>query len=229
MLLSPAEWQALRISLQVSLVAVALGLLPAIAIAWLLARRAFPGRFLVQTLVNLPLVIPPVVTGYLLLIALGTHGWLGSRLHAWLGIRLVFDWKGAAIASGVVAFPLMVRAIQVGIESVDPRFEQAHRTLGHGALSTLRRVTLPLCRHAVIAGAVLAFARALGEFGATIMIAGNIPGQTRTIPLAIYTALESPGGDQQAWRLVGISIILAAGALAASELMLARARRRLAP
>jgi molybdate transport system permease protein len=161
--------------------------------------------------------MPPVVTGYLLLIAFGQRGYLGHFLDDWFGIRIVFTWKGAALASAIMAFPLMVRSIRVAIAGVDVRLEQAARTLGAGPLRTFFRITLPLARRGIIAGSVLAFARSMGEFGATVMIAGNIPGETQTIPLFIYSAINAPGGFEASARLVVVSIILAAGALVVAE------------
>lgn len=185
--LSAEEWTALGLSLQVAVVATLAGLPLAIAIGYLLARHDFVGKSAVETIVYLPLVLPPVVTGYLLLVAFGQRGVLGRWLAAWFGVRLVFDWKGAALASAVMALPLMVRTIRLAIAEVDVRLEQAARTLGAGPLETLRRVTLPLARRGLIAGAVLGFARSMGEFGATIMIAGNIPGETQTSPCTFIT------------------------------------------
>jgi molybdate transport system permease protein len=218
-MLTTAEWETLGLSLFVAAIAVACSLPLGMALAWLLARKAFWGKTLVETVVNLPLVMPPVVTGYLLLVMLGRRGWLGSRLEAWFGLEFVFDWKGAAVASAVMAFPLMVRPIRLAFAGVDPRLETASRTLGAGRLATLWRITLPLARPGIIAGCVLAFARSLGEFGATIMIAGNVPGQTRTIPLHIYTLLETPGGLQQAHTLIVVSIVIAAAAIFAGEVL----------
>jgi len=212
-MLSPAEWQAVRLSLQVAAVAVAASLPFGVALAWLLARRRFRGKAAVETIVNLPLVLPPVVTGYLLLVTFGANGWLGRHLP----FRLVFDWKGAAVASAVVAFPLMVRAIRVAFAAVDPGLEDAARTLGAGRLDAFLTVSLPLARNGVVGGCVLAFARSLGEFGATIMIAGSIPGETRTIPLFVFDLLASPGGAEAARRIVIVSIVLAGAALYASE------------
>lgn len=215
--LSVAEWQAIRLSLLVGVTAVLMSLPFGVLLGWLLARRRFYGKALVETILNLPLVLPPVVTGYLLLVTFGTRGWLGSHLYEWFGIRIVFDWKGAAVASAVVAFPLMTRAVRIAFTSVDHRLEQAARTLGAGPIDVFFTVSLPLARHGIIAGSVLAFARSIGEFGATIMIAGSIPGQTRTIPLFIFNLLESPGGVDAARRIVIVSIIIAAGALLVSE------------
>jgi molybdate transport system permease protein len=228
MLLSWEEWQAIRLSVQVSLAAVAVSLPFGVALGWLLARHDFRGKVLVETVLNLPLVLPPVVTGYLLLVAFGRNGSLGGLLDRWLGVRLVFDWKGAALASAVVAFPLMVRAIRLAFSAVDRRLEQAARTLGAGPLDAFFTVTLPLARPGIIAGAILAFARGMGEFGATLMIAGNIPGETRTIPLYIYTLLETPGGADRAQRVLAVSVLVAAAALAAGEFLERRGRARLA-
>lgn len=227
--LTPAEWEAVRLSLWVGATAVLASLPLGVALGWLLARKQFYGKSALETLINLPLVLPPVVTGYLLLMTFGRRGWLGQHLDAWLGIRIVFNWKGAALASAVIAFPLMVRAMRTAFLSVDARLERAARTLGAGWLDTFFTVTLPLARHGLIAGCILAFARSMGEFGATIMIAGNIPGQTRTIPLYIYDLLESPGGAEQAHRVVLISIAIAAVALVAGETLERRSRGRTSP
>lgn len=226
-LLTREEVRALALSVQVSLVAVLLTAPLGIATGWLLARRHFWGKTLVETVVNLPLVMPPVVTGYLLLVVFGRRGWLGGLLDRWLGIRLVFDWKGVALAAAVMAFPLMVRSMRLAFAAVDERLEQAARTLGATAWGAFRSITLPLAWHGLVAGCVLAFARAIGEFGATIMIAGNIPGETRTLPLAIYTLLESPDGEHAARRLVLISIAIAAAAILVGELLHRRMERRL--
>lgn len=210
---SSPEINAILLSLVVALAAV-IGSLPlGIATGWWLARYSFPGKSLVETVVNLPLVLPPVVTGYALLVAFGQNGPLGSLLEEYLGIRVVFDWKGAALAAAVVSFPLMVRSIRVAFASIDPRLLAAAHSLGAGRFDAFLTVALPLARSGVIAGAVLAFARSLGEFGATVMIAGNIPGQTRTIPLYLYTNLETPGGFGQAWPVILASVLLSAGAL----------------
>lgn len=225
--LSPAEWSAIRLSLWVSLAAVVVSLPWGIGLAWLLARKRFWGKSLVETLVNLPLVLPPVVTGYVLLLAFGRRGWIGRYLDEWLGVTMVFDWKGAALASAVVAFPLMVRAMRVAFTSVDARLEQAACTLGAGPLDTFFTITLPLAFHGLIAGCILSFARSIGEFGATIMIAGNIPGQTRTIPLYIYHLMETPGGFEASRGIVLVSIVIAAAALLAGELLERRTRGRL--
>ncbi len=221
------EWQAIRLSLLVAGVAAGCSLPPAVLVGWLLAKRQFAGKFLVETLVNLPLVLPPVVTGYLLLVVFGRKGPLGALLERTLGWRFVFDWKGAALAAAVVSFPLMVRPIRVAFAAVDDRLLQAARTLGAGPLDAFLTIALPLARRGVLSGLLLAWARSMGEFGATIMIAGSIPGETRTMPLMVYSLLESAGGMQRAGRLVVASIIIAAAALAAGEWLERRDRARL--
>lgn len=215
--LSPQEWTALRLSLRVSVWATLCSLPFGIAVAWLLARRRFWGHGLLNGLVHLPLVLPPVVTGYLLLLAFGRNGWIGAWLDRWFGFSFAFAWTGAALAAAVMAFPLMVRAIRLSLEAVEPRLEQAAATLGASPLRVFLTVTLPLMLPGIVAGAILAFAKAMGEFGATITFVANIPGQTQTIPTAIYTALQVPGGEAAAWRLVVIAVIVATGALALSE------------
>jgi molybdate transport system permease protein len=214
--LTADEWLALRLSFRVSLCAVLASLPPAIAAGYLLARWQSRGKWLLELAVNLPLVLPPVVTGYLLLMLFAPRGPLGGALENALGVRIVFSWMGAAIAAAVVSFPLMVRAIRLAFQAVDPRLEMAARSLGAGRFGAFFSVTLPLARSGVLAGCVLAFARSLGEFGATIMVAGNIVGETQTIPLAIFSDWNR-GADAQVWRLVTISIGLAAAALVASE------------
>jgi molybdate transport system permease protein len=211
--LSPAEWSALALSLQVAGIATLMSLPCAIGLGYLLARTSFIGKSLLETIVNLPLVMPPVVTGYFLLLTFGQHGWLGRWLYEALGLRLIFDWKGAALAAAVMAFPLMVRAIRIAMASIDTRLEMAARTLGANRWETFFRITLPLSRRGIVAGMVLAFARSLGEFGATIMIAGNIPGETQTMPLYIYAQLSHPGGLAESYRLVLVSMLLSAAAL----------------
>jgi molybdate transport system permease protein len=210
------EWIAIRLSLIVSGVAVACALPLAIACGYALARGTFRGKWLVEVLLNLPLVLPPVVVGYLLLLVLGRRGWLGRWLDLW-GMRISFTWAGAALAAAVVAFPLMARACRIAFAGVDVRYELAARTLGAGRWEAFRRVALPLARRGVLAAAVLGFARSLSEFGATIMLAGNIPGATRTIPLAIYSAAQRVDGDASATRLVCVSVVLAAAALGTCE------------
>jgi molybdate transport system permease protein len=221
------QWSAIFLSLQVAIVAVVVSLPLGIALGWLLARKRFPGKAVVETLVNLPLVLPPVVTGYLLLVTFGRNGVAGNWLEDWFGFRLVFNWKGAALAAAVVSFPLMVRAIRVAFAGVDRRLESAARVLGAGRLDAFLTVSLPLAMHGIIAGTLLAFARSLGEFGATIMIAGNIPGETRTIPLHIYHELETPGGMQASVSIVVFSILISALALAGGEWLERRSGRHL--
>ncbi|KNY23156.1 molybdate ABC transporter permease subunit [Methylobacterium sp. ARG-1] len=224
--LPPDAWNAVALSLRVASVATLASLLPGLAVAWLLARRRFPGRALLDGLVHLPLILPPVVTGYLLLLALGRRGVLGGAL-AEIGIVFAFRWTGAALACAVMGFPLMVRAMRLSIEAVDPRLEQAAGTLGASPLAVFLTVTLPLSLPGCIAGAVLAFAKAMGEFGATITFVSNIPGETQTLPSAIYTLTQVPGGEGPALRLTLISVALSVAALLISEFLAARAARRL--
>ena len=224
--LSPQEWQAVALSLRVSLMATALSLPFGIWVAHLLARRQFWGKAALNGLVHLPLILPPVVTGYLLLLTFGRKGFVGQYLEM-LGIVLAFKWTGAVLAAAVMAFPLMVRAIKLAFEAVDPKLEQAASTLGAAPIWVFATVTLPLILPGIIAGAVLAFAKAMGEFGATITFVSNIPGQTQTLPSAIYAFLQVPGGDPQAFRLVAISVALAMAALVVSEVMARAAQRRI--
>jgi molybdate transport system permease protein len=224
--LTSEEWVAVQLSLRIALVAT-LGALPfGIAIAWLLARRSFWGKSLLDGLVHLPLVLPPVVTGYLLLIWFGRRGVIGSFLADTFGIVLSFRWTGAALACAVMGFPLLVRAARLSFEAVDPRLEQAAATLGANPFWRFFTVTLPLALPGVIAGMVLCFAKALGEFGATITFVSNIPGETQTISAAIYTYTQIPGGDGPALRLVVLAIIIALIALIASEWLARRAGAR---
>jgi molybdate transport system permease protein len=197
-----------------------------VGLAYLLARGRFWGRRLLELLVDLPLVLPPVVTGYLLLVALGPRGPIGALLERWFGARLVFNWEAAALASAVVSFPLLVRAARIAFEEIDPRLSAAARSLGAGRFDAFVSVSLPLAWRGIVAGMLLAFAPSLGEFGATIMVAGNIEGQTRTIPLALYSLVNRPGGVEQSWRLVVVSILLAAAALVVSALIERRHARR---
>ena len=222
-MLSPAEWEVIGLSLKVSLVAMAAALPVAYALAWLLARRSFPGKLLLDALVHLPLVIPPVVTGWLLLLAFGRNGPAGAFLDHTFGLTLVFNWTGAALAAGVMALPLMVRAMRLSIEAVDRRLVEAARTLGAGRWRAFRTITLPLSLPGILAGMVLGFARSIGEFGATITFAANIPGETRTLPLAIYTLLQTPGGETAVARLAIVSVLLSLGALVVSEWLVRRA------
>ncbi|WP_199533341.1 molybdate ABC transporter permease subunit [Rhodovulum sp. 12E13] len=214
--LSPAEWEAVRLSLRVALWATLFSLPLGVLVAYALARWRFPGREVLNVLVHLPLIMPPVVTGYLLLLTFGTRGPIGGLLADW-GIVFAFRWSGAALAAGVMAFPFMVRAVRLSIEAVDPKLEQAAATLGASRPWIFLTVTLPMIVPGIIAGTVLTFAKGMGEFGATITFVSNIPGQTQTIPLAIDLLLETPGGEAQAARLAGLSILLAALALALSE------------
>lgn len=215
--LSQEEWQAVRLSLKVAAVATLASLPLGLFTAHVLARWRFPGHALLNGLVHLPLILPPVVTGYVLLLAFGRRGPIGAWLHETFGFTFAFQWTGAVLAAAVMAFPLMVRAMRLAIEAVDPRLEAAAATLGAGRVWVWATVTLPLCLPGVVAGAVLAFAKSLGEFGATITFVSNIPGQTQTLPSAIYAALQMPGGEGAAGRLVLISVLLALGALFASE------------
>ena len=223
--LSPEEIAAVRTSLAVGARAVAVALPLAVLTALALARGRFPGRSVLNAAAHAPLVLPPVVVGYLLLLAFGVHGPIGSVLERLFGVRLVFTSAGASLASGVMAFPLMVRAIGLSLEAVDPKLEEAARSLGAGALDRFLSITLPLSLPGVLAAAIVGFAACLGEFGAVITFAANVPGQTQTLPLAIYTALQSPGGDAAATRLASLSFAIAVAALIASE-ALARANRR---
>lgn len=220
-MLTEGEWNIVVLSLKVSFVAI-LAVLPlAFGLAWLLARKRFPGKVLLDALIHLPLVLPPVVTGWLLLLAFGTNGPAGRFLAETLGLTFIFRWTGAALAAAVMALPLMVRAMRLSIEAVDRRLEGAARTLGAGPWRTFVSVTLPLASPGVLAAMVLGFARSIGEFGATITFVSNIPGETRTIPLAIYTALQVPGEEANVARLAFISVLLSLAALVGSE-MLAR-------
>lgn len=224
-LLSPAEWNALWLSAQVATWCVLATAIPGLALGWLLARREFRGKLLLDAIVHLPLVLPPVVVGFVLLLVLGEQGFVGRWLHQALGWEIAFTWKAAVIASGVMGFPLMVRAIRLSIESVDPRLEGAAATLGAGPWRRFITITVPLSLPGILTGFLLAFARSLGEFGATITFAGNIAGETRTLPLALFTYAQSPGGDVPAVRLVIISVVLAFIAVWLSELMAQRVRR----
>ncbi len=226
-MLTPAEWEAIRLTLLVASVAVIASLPFAIALGWLLAKREFPGKFLVETMIGLPLVLPPVVTGYLLLVAFSRQSPLGSFLENVLGLRFVFDWKGAAVASAVVAFPLLLRPIRLAFTAIDDRLLQASRTLGARPFDAFWSIALPLARPGILSGSLLAFARGMGEFGATIMLAGNIPGMTRTVPLMIYSQLETPGGFGRSVPLVVASIAIAAVSLFCGELLERHGRRRL--
>jgi molybdate transport system permease protein len=225
--LSSEEWRAVTLSLRVSAVATVLSLPFGIFVAYALARWQFRGRQLLNGLVHLPLILPPVATGYLLLITFGRKGYVGQWLDQWFGIVLAFRWTGAALAAAVMAFPLMVRAIRLAVEAVDPKLQEAAATLGAPRLWVFATVTLPLILPGIIAGAILAFAKAMGEFGATITFVSNIPGQTQTLPSAIYAFLQVPGGDDQAFRLVLVAIVIAMAALLLSEWVSRAVARRI--
>src|SRR6516164_8639314 len=224
--LSPAEWTAVALSLRIALVATAWALPFGIAIGWLLARGKFWGKTVLDGLVHLPLVLPPVVTGYLLLMWFGRKGPIGAFLYDHFGVVLAFRWTGAALASGVMGFPLLVRAIRLSLEAIDRKLEDAAATLGANRAWVFATVTMPLALPGVIAGMVLCFAKALGEFGATITFVSNIPGETQTLSAAIYTYTNVPGGDAAAGRLVLVAIVLALAALIASEWFARRAGMR---
>ena len=227
MALTPLEVEAIMLSLRVAGWAVLISLPLGIAVAWLLARYRFPGWAVVNGLVHLPLVLPPVAVGFVLLLLLGRQGPLGAWLDDWFGITLAFTWQGAAVASAVVSFPLMVRAIRLSIEGMDRRLETAARTLGAPPVWVFASISLPLMAPGVLTGTILAFARCLGEFGATITFVSNIPGETRTLPLALYTYTQVPGGLDGAFRLMVIAIVIAFAALVGSELLARVLRRRL--
>jgi molybdate transport system permease protein len=226
-MLTPAETEALLLSLRVAVWCVVATLPLGIGVAWLLARREFVGKNLVNGVLHLPLVLPPVAVGYLLLLSLGRTGPVGGWLYETFGVSIAFTWRGAVVASAVMAFPLMVRAIRLSLEAVDRRLESAARTLGSGPGRIFLTITLPLIAPGILTGSILAFARSLGEFGATITFVSNIEGETRTLPLALYTMAQTPDGEAGALRLVAISAALAMMALLASEVTAGRLRRRL--
>lgn len=226
--LSPEEWRAVALSLRVSFWATLLSLPLGIFVAYALARWEFWGKQVLNGLVHLPLILPPVVTGYLLLLTFGRKGYVGQFLDEWFGIVLAFRWTGAVLAAAVMAFPLMVRAIRLAIEAVDPKLEEAASTLGAPRLWVFATVTLPLILPGIVAGAILAFAKAMGEFGATITFVSNIPGQTQTLPSAIYAFLQVPGGDGQAFRLVVVAIVVAMAALLLAEWVSREIAKRIA-
>lgn len=225
--LTPLEIEALGLSLRVALWSVAVSLPFGLAMAWLLARYEFFGKTLLNGIVHLPLVLPPVVVGYLLLVLFGRQGPLGAWLLATFGVSLPFTWEGAALAAAVMAFPLMVRAMRLSIEAIDQNLETAARTLGASRRNVFVTITLPLIMPGILAGGVLAFARSLGEFGATITFVSNIPGETRTLPLALYSLIQTPGGEAGALRLALLSVLLSLAALAASEAIARRLRARM--
>lgn len=224
--LTGEELNAIVLSIKVGIWSVAAGLIPAIGLAYLLARSRFRGKSLVDAVIHLPLVVPPVVTGYILIITLGRYTPLGSLLQS-MGIKFAFNWKGAVVASLIMSLPLMVRAIRISIEAVDRRLEDAARTLGAGSLRIFLTITLPLALPGIISGAILGFARSLGEFGATVTFVANIPGETQTLPLALYSYTQMPGGEMMAARLCLVSIVIAVAALAVSEIFAQRASARL--
>lgn len=225
-MLTPAEWEALRLSLSVALRSVAFSLPLAIGVAWVLVRARVRGRTVLDALVHLPLVLPPVAVGYLLLLLFGVRGPIGAWLDATFGVRLAFTTAGAALATAVMSFPLIVRAIRLSLEGIDPGLEDAARTLGAGPVDRFFTITLPLAAPGVLAGAVTAFAAGLGEFGAVITFAANVPGETRTLPLALYTAIQSPDGDASAARLAALSFGLGFAGLLAAEFLARRVRAR---
>lgn len=224
-LLTPLELEAAWLSIKVSLTATLVGLPLALGAAWLLARRDFPGKWLLNALIHAPLVVPPVVVGYVLLVTLSPAAPIGRFFEEILGFPLAFTWRGAALASGIMAFPLMVRAIRISLDAVDRGLESAARTLGAGPFDVFASITLPLIVPGLLAASILGFARALGEFGATITFVASIPGETRTLPLALYELAQIPGGEAGAFRVALISLVIAVGALAASEWLARRMGR----
>ena len=226
MLLNAEELQALRLSLEVALWSLVWNLPVATAVAWVLVRRRFPGRTLLDAFVHLPLVLPPVLTGYVLLVLLGRHGAIGAWLERWFGVSVAFRWTGAVIAAAVMAFPFFVRSVRLSIEAIPRELDEIAASLGAGSWQRFWRVLLPLSLPGIAAGTTLAFAKALGEFGATITFVSNIPGETRTIALAIQSLTQVPGGEYGIWRLAIVSVLLSVGALAASEWLTRRALRR---
>lgn len=227
MMLSVEEWGVIQLSLKVAIWCVLVSLIPSIALGWVLARKEFYGKAVLNALIHLPIVLPPVVVGYFLLITLGRRGFIGSWLLDTFDISLIFNWKGVVVATAVMSFPLMVRAIRQGIEAVDQNLEIAAQTLGRSPIYVFLSITLPLALPGIFAGAVLGFARALGEFGATITFVSNIPGETRTLPLAIYSLLQVPNSEDAVMRLVIISVVLAFAAIALSEWLAHRSLKKL--
>jgi len=225
--LTPSEIEAVRLSLKVAAVSVAASLPVGFALAWLLARRSFPGKTLLDAVVHLPLVLPPVVVGYFLLVLFGRRGPIGAWLEQTFGLIFAFRWTGAALACALMGLPLMVRAMRQSLEAIDRRLESAAATLGAGRFWVLASVTIPLSLPGIVTGMLLSFARSLGEFGATITFVSNIPGETQTLPLAIYTYTQVPGGDAQAMRLCVMAVLLSLAALLVSEIVVRRANRRI--
>ena len=226
-MLTSAEWDAVWLSTKVALCSTLLSLPAGIGVAWLLARRVFRGKFLLEAFVQLPMVLPPVVPGYLLLLLFGTQGWIGAWLLAHFNFVLAFNWKGAVLASAVMAFPLMVQPVRIALHMIDVRFEHAATTLGSTPARAFLTITLPLALPGIVVGSMLCFSRSLGEFGATMAFVGNIPGETRTLPLAIYSVTHAPDGEAAALRLSTLSIALALAALLASHAISARAEQQL--
>jgi molybdate transport system permease protein len=226
-MLTPLEIEALRLSLLIGVTSTIFALPIALGCAWLLARHDFWGKSLFDGIVHLPLVLPPVAIGFALLVLFGRYGIIGAYLYDWFGFTFAFNWKGAALASAVVAFPLMVRAMRLSLEAVDQRLEAAARSLGAGRARVFATITVPLTAPGILTGAILGFARSVGEFGATITFVSNIPGQTRTLPIALYTLTQVPGSDLPAWRLAGLSVIVALAALICSEMLSRRMGHRL--
>lgn len=222
--LRAAEWEAMLLSLRVATLCVCATLVPGIALGWLLARRRFPGRTIVEAAVQLPMVMPPVLVGYLLIVLLGREGWLGQWLNVWFGVRVAFTMWAAVIASAVVSLPLVVRSVRLAVESVDVKLEDASRVCGASPLDVLLSITLPGAWPGILMGMLLAFVRSLGEFGATIMFAGNIAGQTRTLPLALFRAMETPGASAAVTRLALAAVALSILAVVASEYLNRRFR-----
>lgn len=225
--LSPTEWHAIWLSVKVAMGVAIVTAIPAIFLGWLMARREFRGKIIVESLIHAPLVVPPVVTGYLLLVIFGRNGCIGKWLADVFNIRLVFTWQGAVLASAIVALPLAVRSVRLAISMVDRRLEEAAQTLGYTPLRTFFRVTLPLAWPGILGGILLAFSRSLGEFGATITFAGNVEGSTQTLPLAIYSALQVPGEETMAMRLVVASLLLCFASLLISEALTRKAKDKL--
>ena len=225
-MLSPEEWSALHLSVKVAVCATLFCLPFAIALAWLLARYEFKGKFIAEALLQMPMVLPPVVLGYLLLILFGSNGWIGQLLNQF-GIQLVFNWKGAVLASMIVAFPLMVQPIRLSFQMINRQLEQVAGSLGANPQRVFYSISLPLALPGILIGSILCFSRSLGEFGATITFVGNIPDETRTIPIAIYSLIQQPEGEQAAMRLVTLSLVVAFGALVANYWIMQKYQRKL--
>ena len=221
--LTPEEWETTLLSLKVASCCVVATLVPGVVLGWVLARKRFPGRVLLESAVQLPMVMPPVLVGYLLIVLLGREGWIGSWLNEWLGIRIPFTTTAAVLASATVSLPLVVRSVRLAVEAVDVKLEEASRVCGASPLDVLLTVTLLGAWPGILLGMLLAFVRSLGEFGATIMFAGNIEGQTRTLPLALYRAMETPGQSAEVWRLAVLAVVISVLAVVASEYLNRRA------